>query len=108
MLAYADLSKYPYPDLISNVQLCRITSRINAELNKRQDPKLIMLLRLMFWGQENLSENMNFPQLTEISEGKFEIFYKEKLDTLRADHNPVVLTGEQLGLGGVEGDEDDF
>lgn len=31
MLAFQDLSKYPYQDLINNVQLCKITTKINAE-----------------------------------------------------------------------------
>ena len=96
MLAFQDITKYPYQDLINNVQLCKITSKINAELNKKKDPKLLMLLRLLYWSQDNLSDHVNFPSLTEPSEAKVTMNYNEKIDMLRTNHIPRVLRGDQL------------
>lgn len=50
----------------------------------------------MFWAQDNLVNYLNFPSLTDPSEGKVAMNYSEKIDTLRINHIPRVLRGDQL------------
>ena len=106
MLSFQDISKYPYQDQINNDQLCRITQNINQLLNQRKDPKLIMLLKLFCWSQDILFPHMNFPILEDPSEGKIDIKFKEKLDVQRADHTPVVLSGDDLNNQTIDNEED--
>lgn len=108
MLAFQDQDKYPYQDQINDTQLCRITAKINNELNKHKDSKLAQLLRLMMWGQENLLAYYNSPQLEDIPNGGIIQNYSDKLDVLRDDHHPVVLRGEALqGQQAMEEEEED-
>lgn len=98
LLSFQDLSKYPYQNLINNDQLCKITQNINQSLNQKKDPKLIMLLKMQSWGQDLLFSHMNFPIQVDPSEAKLDYNFKDKLDVLRVDHNPIVLSGDELNM----------
>lgn len=73
LMAFSNLEKFPYPDLLGNQRKIKISSMMNHALLRHNsvttEPKLFKLFKLMKWMQQRLSEKMVFPTMNDISFG---------------------------------------
>lgn len=51
---------------------CELNSAILASQSSDSDPKLLSVLKLLIWGQERLSEKVNFPKLEKFETGNLQ------------------------------------
>ncbi|KRX00894.1 hypothetical protein PPERSA_09500 [Pseudocohnilembus persalinus] len=76
LLAYSEVEKAPASELVQNSQRINISSDINYELLKNtnsqeKESKLPALIKLLVWSQQRLAEKLSFPQILDVSTGKF-------------------------------------
>jgi hypothetical protein len=75
LLAYEDIAKSPYKELGTEDQLKKLSSIINMEiLSAQMQPTEIVLptlLKLMKWSQNQLIQEMSFPEIISVCPLKY-------------------------------------
>ncbi|CAD8060240.1 unnamed protein product [Paramecium sonneborni] len=75
LIAFSDIKKNPLNHLLQNSQRIKVASEINQHLYKdnlgNDEAKLRTLMKLLQWAQEQLTSEIQYPLLVEISKGQF-------------------------------------
>jgi hypothetical protein len=67
----------PVGDLLDFAQRQKIASELNASILTSQcqekDPKLPSMLKMLMWAQNQLSTKVDFPKITNLETGEFDL-----------------------------------
>lgn len=73
LLAFEDATKCPVGELLDISQRLKIASELNAAIltsqNQEKDPKLLGLLKMLLWAQNQLDEIAVYPHINNLSTG---------------------------------------
>jgi len=76
LLAFEDQTKSPLSFLLDDAQRQKTASELNAAIltdqHQEKDPKLLTLVKMMKWSQNQLEERIGFPKINDITTGTLE------------------------------------
>jgi len=71
LLAFSDASLSPVADLLSKGQMQKVANELNAAIlnykGEEEEPRLPQLLKMLFWSQKQLAEQVQFPTIDQLS-----------------------------------------
>lgn len=71
MLAFDDAKGSPVGDLMDVAQRQKTASELNAAIlssqGQEREPRLLLLLKMMLWAQQQLDEKANYPRISDLA-----------------------------------------
>jgi hypothetical protein len=71
LLAFEDAKSSPVGDLMDVAQRQKTASELNAAIlssqGQEKEPRLVLLLKMMLWAQQQLDEKATYPKVTDLA-----------------------------------------
>lgn len=71
LLAFEDAKSSPVGDLMDVAQRQKTASELNAAIlssqGQEKEPRLVLLLKMMLWAQQQLDEKAAYPKVTDLA-----------------------------------------
>lgn len=71
LLAFNDAKSSPVGELMDVAQRQKTASELNAAIlssqGQEREPRLLLLLKMMLWAQQQLDEKATYPRITDVA-----------------------------------------